>query len=117
VGYQSSGDIINDVETSILHQVQASELQDSNYESDPDPRRHGPEAFTAHEFDTEIPDNSTSSLPSRLGHYPRAGEAIADVDGFEQDNSYSREDIWESFSCVRGFNMACCFLQSKVHKS
>jgi len=37
VGYPSSGDIINDVETSILHNPEASELQDSDYESDLDP--------------------------------------------------------------------------------
>src|ERR1700760_230258 len=39
VRYTSSVDIINDVETSILHHREASELRDSDYESDPDPAR------------------------------------------------------------------------------
>ena len=32
-----SVNMINDVETSILHDQEASELRDSDYESDPDP--------------------------------------------------------------------------------
>jgi len=117
VGYPSSGDIINDVETSILHHPEASELQDSDYESDPDPTGHELDAFTAHESDTEIPDDSTSSLPGRQEHYPRAGEAIGDVDGFEQENSNLCEDPWAPFSCAQGFKLASWFIQSKVPKS
>jgi len=83
VGYPSSGDIINDLETRILHHPEASELQDFDYESDPDPTGHERGAFTAHESDTEIPDDSMSLLPSRQEHYPCAGEAIGEVDGFE----------------------------------
>jgi len=82
VGYQSCGDSINDVETSILHHTETSELQDSDYESDPDPTGDELDAFTAHKSDTEIPDDSTSSLPGRKEHYPRAGEVIGDVDRF-----------------------------------
>jgi len=48
VGYPSSGDIINDVETSILHHTEASELDESDYQSDPDPTRNELDAFTAH---------------------------------------------------------------------
>jgi len=68
VGYPSSRDIIDHVETRILHNQEASELQDSDYESDPDPTGDELDAFTAHESDTEIPDNSTSSLPGRKEH-------------------------------------------------
>jgi len=64
VGYPSSGDIINHGETSILHNPEARELQDSDYESDTDPTGHELDAFTAHESDTETPDDSTSSLPA-----------------------------------------------------
>jgi len=63
IGYPSSGDIINDVETSILYYLEASELHDSEYESDPDPTGHVLDAFTAHESDTEIPDESTCDNP------------------------------------------------------
>jgi len=117
VGYPSSGDIINDVETSILHPPEASELQDSDYESDLDPTRHELNAFTVHESDTEIPDDSTSSLPGRQEHYPPAGEAIGDVDGFEQENSNICEDPWAPFSCAKGFKLASWSIQSKVLKS
>jgi len=63
VGYPSSGYIVNDVERNILHHAEGSELQDSAYQPDPDPTGHELNAFTAHESDTEIPDDSTSSLP------------------------------------------------------
>jgi len=117
VGYPSSGDIINDVETSILHHPEASEFQDSDYESDPDPTGQELDAFTAHESDTEIPDDSTSSLPGRQEHYPRSGEPIGDVDGFEQENSNLCEDPWAPFSCAQGFKLASWFIQSKVPNS
>jgi len=64
------------VETSILHHPEASELQDSDYESDPDPTGHELDALTAHESDAEIQDDSTSSLPGRQEHYPRAEKQL-----------------------------------------
>ena len=73
------------METSISHHGEASEPQDSDHESDPDPTGHELDAFTAHQPD--IPDDSMSSLPGREEHYPRAGEAIGNVDGFEQEHS------------------------------
>jgi len=117
VGYPSSGDIINDVETRILHHPEASELQDSDYESHPDPTGPELDAFTAHKSDTKIPNDSTSSLPGRQEHYPRAGEAIGDVDGFEQENSNLCEDPWAPFSCAQGCKLASWFIRSKVPKS
>jgi len=105
------------VETSLLHNPQASELQDSDYESDPDPTRHELDSFTAHESDTEIPDDSTSSLPDRPEHYPRAGDTIGDVVRFEQENSNLCEDPWAQFSCAQGFKLASWFIQSKRLKS
>jgi len=72
VGYPSSGDIINNVETSILHHPEASELQDCDYEPNPDPTRHELDTLTAYESNTAIPDDSTSWLPGRQEHYPRA---------------------------------------------
>jgi len=105
VGYPSTGDIINDVETSILHHPEASELEDSDYGFDPGPTRHKLDAFTAHDSDTEIPDDSTSSLPRRQEHYPRAGEAIEDVDGFEQESRNLCEDPWAPFNCAQAFKL------------
>jgi len=105
------------VETIILHHPEASELLDSNYISSPDPTGHELDAFTAPESDTEIPDDSTSSLPGSHEHYPRAGEAIGDVNGFEQQNSNLYEDLWAPLSCAQGFNRASWFIPSKVPKS
>ena len=103
------------METSILYNREASELQDSDYESDPDPTGHELNAFTAHQSD--IPDDSTSTLPGRQEHYPRAGEAIGDVDGFEQEYSKLCEDPWAPFSSAHGFKLASWFIQGKVPKS
>jgi len=117
VGYLSSGDIINDVETSMLHHPEASKLPDSDHEPDPDPTGHERDAFTVHQSDTEIRDNSTSSLSGTQQDYPRAGEASRDVDGFEQENSNLCQDPWAPFSCAQGFKQASWFIQSKVPKS
>jgi len=114
VGYPSSGDIINDVETRILHDPEAGELQDSDYDYDPYSTEHDLAAFTSPESDTEIWDDSPSSLPGRQDDYPRAGEGIGDVDAFEQGNSNLREDPWAPFSWAQGFKLASWFIQSKV---
>jgi len=117
VGYPSSGDIINDVETCILHHPEASELQDSDSESGPDPTGHELDTSTPLESDTVIPAHSTSSLLGRQEHYPRDGETIGDVDGFQQENSNLCEDPWAPSSCAQGFKLASWFIQSKVPKS
>jgi len=117
IGYPSSGQIINDVGTSLWHHPEASEPQDSDYESNPDPACHKLTSFTAHESDTKIPHNSTSSFPGRHEHYPRAGQPIGEVDRFEQENSNFCEDRWAPFSCAQGFKLVSWFIQSKLPKS
>ena len=117
IRYISSVDIINDVKTSILHHREASDLRDSDYESDPDPTEHGLDAFTAPQSNSEVPEDSTSSLPSRQEHYLLAGEAIGDVDGFEQEHSTLCVDPWAPFSSAHGFKLASWFIQCKVPKS
>ena len=99
-----------------LHPREGRELRDSDYESDPDPTGHELDAFTAHQSDTEILDDSTSSLPGRQEHYPRAGEAIRDVEGFEQAHSNLCEDLWAPFSSAYGFKLASWFILGKVPK-
>ena len=105
------------VETSILHYREAGKLPDSDYESDPHPTEHELDTFTAHQSDTEIPDDSTFSLPGRQEHYPRAGGAIGDVDGFEQEHTKLCEDLWAPFNSAHGFKLASWFIQGKVPKS
>jgi len=117
VGYPSSRDIINEVERSILHHPEGSELETSHYESNPDPTGQERDAFSAHESDTEIPDDSTSSLPGKQEHYPRSRAEIGDVDGVAQENSNPCENPWAPFSCGQGFKRASWFIQSKSPES
>ena len=91
-----------------MYQRGASELQDSDYESDPDPTGHKLDTFTA--YQSHIPDDSTSSLPRREEHYSRAGEAIGDVDGFEQEHGKLCEDPWAPFISAHGFKLASWFI-------
>jgi len=90
--------------------TEASDLQDSDYESDPDPTGHQLAAFTPHNSDAEIPADSTSSLPGRQEHSPRAGDAIEDVDRFDQENSNLCDAPWAPFSCAQGFKLASRFI-------
>ena len=73
--YPSSVYSINELETNILHNPEASEVPDSDYESNADATAHELDTFTAHESATEIPADSTSSLPGIQDHHPPAGEA------------------------------------------
>jgi len=117
VGYLSSGDIINDVETSTLHHLETSEFYDSDYESDPDPSGHERDVLTTHKSDTKTPDHSLSALPGTQEHYPRDGEAIRDIGGFEEETSNICEHPWAPFSCAQGFKLPSLLIQSKVPKS
>ena len=111
-----SVDMINDMKSSILHDREASELRDADYKSDPDPTGHELDAFTAHQCDTEIPDDSMPCLPGRQEHYPCTGEAIGDVDGFEQEHINLCEDQWAPFSSAYGFKLVSWFILGKVTK-
>jgi len=117
VGYPLSRYIINDMETSIFHHPEARELEHSDYISDPDPTGYELHTFTAHHSDTEIPDDSTSSLTPRQDEYPHSGEAIGDINRVEQENSNLCNDLWAQFSCGQGFKLGSWFIQSKVPKS
>ena len=103
------------METSILYHREANELQDSDYESDPDPTGDELDALTAHQSD--ILEDAMSSLPGRQEHCRRAGEAIGDVDGFEQEHSKLCRDTWAPFSSAHGFQLASWFIQREVPKS
>ena len=103
------------METSISYHGEASELRDSDNESNPDPTKHELSALTAHQSD--IPDDFTSSLPGRQEHYPRTREAIGDVHGFEQEHSKLCEDLWAPFSSAHCFKLASWFIPGKVPKS
>ena len=68
---------------------EGQERLDSDYESEPEPTGRELYAYTddiAHESDTEILGDSTSSLPARQEHFEHAGDAIRDVNGFEREH-------------------------------
>jgi len=96
------------------------ERPDSDYESDPEPT--GPEhdvlsAHVVYEPDTEVLNNTASFSGGQQTHFPGAGEAIGDVNGFEQEISNLCDDPWAPFPSGRGFRLASWLLESKVPKS
>jgi len=48
---------------------------------------------------------------------PHAGEAIAHINGFKQENSNPCEDAWARFTSAQDFKLASWFIQSIVPKS
>jgi len=72
-----------------LLNADASEPQDSDYESDPGPARLEPDAFCpdiAYESHAEVFD-STSACAGKQNHFEGAGEVIGDVAGFVDEHS------------------------------
>jgi len=64
----------------------------------------------------EEPDENTSE-GAQQGHYTDTGEAIGDVQGYEDDSSYVCENPWTPFTSGQGFKLASWFIESKVEKS
>jgi len=58
-----------------------------------------------------------SSLPGSQEHYPRAGEAMGDVDEFVHEKSNLCENPWAPFRYAQDFKLASWLIQSKVLKS
>ena len=109
----------NDTETDLLHQEE-HERRDSDYESDPDSARRENDAFNddiANTSDTEIPNGTPGSLAGKETHYEGSGEAVGDVNGFEQECDNLSEDPWAPFTSAHGFKLASWFIQNKVSKS
>jgi len=105
------------METSILHHPEASELHDSEYESDLDGSGYELDVLIAHKSHIERLDDSASWSTARQENYLRAREAIGELYGFEQGNSNPGEDPWATFSCGQGFKLGSWFIQSKVPES
>jgi len=79
----------NNIETGELLNTDASERQDSDYESDPGPAPLEPQAFCpdiAYESDAEVFD-TTSACAGKQNYFEGAGEVIGDVAGFEDEHS------------------------------
>jgi len=96
------------------------ERPDSDQESDPAPSGREHDLLSGdvvYESDTEVLNNvaSFSGGPQRL--FPCAGEAIEEVNRFEQEISNLCDDPWAPFPSGQGFRLASWLLESKVPKS
>ena len=108
-----------DTETDLLHH-EGHERPDSDYESDLDSTGRGHDAFTddiAKESDTEMLNGTPGSLAGQQTHYEGSGEAVGDVNGFEQECDILSKDPWAPFTSAHGFKLASWFIQNKVSKS
>jgi len=70
-----------------------------------------------YESDTEVLNNAASFSCSQQMHFPGAGEAIGDVNGFGQEICNLCDNPWAPFPSRPGFRLASSFLESKVLKS
>jgi len=96
------------------------ERPDSDYESDPEPTGREHDVLSAdvvYESDTEVLNNTASFSGGQQTHFPRAREAIGDVNGFKQEICNLCDDPWALFPSGQGFRLASWLLESKVPKS
>ena len=108
----------NDTETDLLY-LEGHERRDSDYESDPDSARHEHDAFNdniANASDTEIPNGTPGLLAGKETHYEGSGEAVGDINGFEQECDDLSKDPWAPFTSAHGFKLASWFIQNRVSK-
>jgi len=108
------------MESSVSHNPEASERQDSDCESDAGPAGSEPDEFCrdiAYESDTEVFDDTTSPSAAKQIHYEGAEKVIGDVDGFEHEYSNLCDDPWAPFTSEQGFKLASWFIEGKVSKS
>ena len=108
------------MESSVSHNPDASECQDSDCESNPGSPGSDPNAFyqaITHESDTEVLDDATSPAAGKQIPYEDAGEATGYVHGFEHEYSNLCEDPWAPFNRAQGFKLRSWFIEGKVSKS
>jgi len=108
------------MESSVSHNPDASERQDSDCESDPGPAGSEPDELCrdiAYESDNEVFNDGTSPSAGIQIHYEGAGQVIGDVNGFEHEYSNLCDDPWAPFNSEQGFKLASWFIEGKVSKS
>jgi len=109
----------NNIQTGELLNADASERQDSDYESDPGPARLVPDAFCpdiAYESDGEVFD-TTSACAGKQNHFEGAGKVIRDVARFEYEYSNLYADPLTPFTSGEGFKLASWFIDGKVSQT
>jgi len=98
------------IEPSILHNPEASERQDSNYECDPGPARGQPDELCCHisyQSDTEVLDGTVGALAGKQICYEVAGGLSGEVHGFEDEHSNLCDDPWAPCNSTQDFKLAC----------
>ena len=116
-----TANLTDDAEPNIYNPNGQIERADSDYESEQ------VNSTVPYECDgiTDTPTNdsnleanngNTSDFP-RQTDYPQAGEAIGDVQAYDEDNRYLCENPWAPFTSGPGFKLASWFIESKVPKS
>jgi len=100
IPYPSSASHVLHRETDVI-----GERPDSDYESDPEPA--GPEhnllsGDVVYKSDTEVLNNTASFSSGQQRHFPESGEAIGDVNGFEQEISNLCDDPWHHSPAGKG---------------
>ena len=96
------------------------ERPDSDYQSDPDSSGRDHNAFIhdiANESDTEMLSGTPGSFAGKQTHYEGSGEAVGDINGFEQECDILSKVPWAPFTSAHGFKLASLFIQNKVSKS
>jgi len=114
IRYPSSASHVFDTQTNMV-----GARPDSDYESDPEPTGCEHDLLRAdvvYESDTEVLNNSASFCGGQQAHFPGAGEAIGDVNEFEQEIRLHNlcYDPWAPFPSGQGFRLASWLLESKV---
>jgi len=115
IRYPSSASNVLDTQTDV-----AGERPDCDYESDPEPTGREHDVLSGdvvYMFDTEVLNNTACFSGGQQTHFPGAGEAIGDVNGFKQEISNLCDDRWAPFPSGQGFRLASWLLESKVPKS
>ena len=96
------------------------ELPDSDYKSDPEytGREHNVLASDViYESDTELLNKTASLTGGQQTYFLGAGEAIEDLNRFEQEISNLCHNLWAPFPDRQGFTIASWLLESKGAKS
>jgi len=96
------------------------ERPDSDHESDPEPTDHEHDVLSGdvvYESDTEVLNNTASLSGAQQRHFLGPGEAIGDLNVFEQEISNLWDDPWAPFLSGQGFRLDSWRLDGKVPKS
>ena len=115
IRYPSRASHVLDTQTDVV-----GERPDSVYESDADPTGREQDVLSGdvvYECDTEVRNNTASFPGSQQIHFQGTGEAIGDVNRFEQEISNLCDNPWAPIPSRQGFRLASWLVNSKLPNS